>query len=380
MLRDHWYPLLRTRDLPLDRPVAAHLLGEPLVLFRDAAGTPHCLADRCSHRSVPLSLGRICDGKLECMYHGWQFGPAGECKRIPTIDESERLPKKADVPARAAVERSGLVWVYAGDRLSADPDTIPSYPEYDSPDWWVAGQGVMDLDVDYSLVIENLVDASHVPFTHRGTLGSPDQGQPLDIDVQVQANGGYRAVVKATRTPVPIPDYFAFDPPCNVRIGRNDGSLVRLFHCIPLAMGRMRMTWWIAMHKPQLDDETRLLISDPEAARREEEEMAASQQMIYDEDIAMLKAQQSRINEGAPSFGCPVKNDIMSLRCREWRDENDGPGTWIGAQQLKEPKNAARKLPIAAPGGPDASGASGVSGVSDVGVAEAAKGAEPARA
>lgn len=348
MLRDHWYPLLRTSDLPRDRPIAIQLLGEPLVLFRDAAGAPQCLTDRCSHRSVPLSLGRICDGKLECMYHGWQFGSGGECKRIPTLEEADKIPKKADVPARAAVERAGLVWVYAGERQSADPGTIPDYPQLDSPDWWVAGQGSMDLDVDYSLMIENLVDASHVPFTHRGTLASPDQGQPLNIDVQPMANGGYRAVVKSTRAPVPIPDYFAFDPPCNVRIGRNDGSLVRLFHCIPLAKNRLRMIWWIALHKPQLDRRTRWQLSVPYLKQREERLMAASQQSIYNEDIAMLLAQQRRINEGAPSFGCPVKNDIMSLRCREWRDDNDGPGTWIEAQ-AKEPKNGARKLPIAAP-------------------------------
>ena len=41
--------------------LARTLLDEPLVLYRDANGAPHALADRCPHRFAPLSMGKLCD-------------------------------------------------------------------------------------------------------------------------------------------------------------------------------------------------------------------------------------------------------------------------------------------------------------------------------
>jgi hypothetical protein len=92
-------------------------------------------------------------------------------------------------------------------------------------------------------------------------------------------------------------------------------------------------------------------IQDPEVARREEEMGAAAQNEIYAEDVAMLLAQQARIAQGARSFACPVKADLLALRCREWRDANDGPGTWFESYAAREPNDGPRRLPVLAKDG-----------------------------
>ena len=54
-----WYPIALASDLQRRRPVGFELMGESLVVFRDARGAPQCLADRCPHRSTPLSRATI---------------------------------------------------------------------------------------------------------------------------------------------------------------------------------------------------------------------------------------------------------------------------------------------------------------------------------
>ena len=73
---DVWTPVLLRRKLT-SKPVRLVIANEPLVLFRDGRGGVGALLDRCPHRGVALSLGRITDGTLECPFHGWRFDISG---------------------------------------------------------------------------------------------------------------------------------------------------------------------------------------------------------------------------------------------------------------------------------------------------------------
>src|SRR3954447_11526083 len=126
-----WYVACQSTDLR-DRPLARSVLGVPLVLFRGQAGKAAALLDRCPHRNVPLSLGRVvAGGRLECAYHGWQFEGAGRCVDIPGLLGGEGKERRA--PAAAVREQDGFVWVYP--ELDAEPDAEPfslpsAGPEY----------------------------------------------------------------------------------------------------------------------------------------------------------------------------------------------------------------------------------------------------------
>lgn len=70
--RQFWYPISLSKDLLAGEIVGLHLLGDPVCLYREKGGRVVCLADRCAHRSAPLSIGQIRDEQLECKYHGWK--------------------------------------------------------------------------------------------------------------------------------------------------------------------------------------------------------------------------------------------------------------------------------------------------------------------
>jgi len=101
-------------------PLGVLVGAGPLVLFRGPDGRPRALEDRCPHRGLPLSLGSCRRGTLSCLYHGWAFDGTGALLEVPTsLDEP--LPRVA-VPAYAAAEADGYVWVAAG---SAPPGPPP---------------------------------------------------------------------------------------------------------------------------------------------------------------------------------------------------------------------------------------------------------------
>ncbi len=82
-LRNYWYPILQSDELPLDRPVGLKCLNEPLVAWRDQDRLPHVFTDRCPHRNAKLSLGRLLGGALQCAFHGLRFAGGGRCVLIP---------------------------------------------------------------------------------------------------------------------------------------------------------------------------------------------------------------------------------------------------------------------------------------------------------
>src|SRR6188768_2520237 len=107
-----WYVACESAELRSNEaPLARTVLGVPLVLFRGANGKAAALLDRCPHRNVPLSLGRVvAGGRLECAYHGWQFEGGGRCTHIPGLLGPEGKERRA--PAAAVREQDGFVWVY----------------------------------------------------------------------------------------------------------------------------------------------------------------------------------------------------------------------------------------------------------------------------
>src|SRR5437868_1466693 len=118
-LKNYWYIAARAAGLR-SRPIARTVLGERLVLFRQADGRPAALIDRCAHRNMALSRGRARGGCVECPYHGWLYDGKGACAAIPSLCGAP--PVHARVRAYPARESDGFVWVYlGGDPPAAEP-------------------------------------------------------------------------------------------------------------------------------------------------------------------------------------------------------------------------------------------------------------------
>ena len=164
-LHNAWTVAAWANELPTGQMLARTLLDQPLVFFRDAAGQPQALLDRCPHRFAPLSMGRLCDGgaSVQCPYHGLRFDGGGACVHNPHGDG--RIPAAANVRSFPVVERCSALWIWMGDAALADPARIPDFP-FNDPAHWAVGTGSMVVDAPYELEIDNILDLSHIEFMH----------------------------------------------------------------------------------------------------------------------------------------------------------------------------------------------------------------------
>ncbi len=198
-LRDAWYMLADAGEVGAT-PVGRMLLGDPVVLWRDADGAPVALEDRCCHRRMPLHKGRVSGNTIACGYHGLAFAPDGRCVTVPG---QARIPPGARVRAYPACERHGWVWVWPGDRARADRSLIPDFSTHGGQGWTACGSN-FDMACDYMLLVENLLDLSHVGFVHQGTIGSDDSVAKLKIE----RGTDWLRVTRATEN-IPVPRLYA---------------------------------------------------------------------------------------------------------------------------------------------------------------------------
>lgn len=120
-----WHPVAFATEVA-DRPVHADLLGEPLVVWRRADGTPRVMSDLCVHRGTALSLGWVKGDELVCAYHGWRYGADGRCVAIPQKEDPAAVPAKARV--RAQVIREFEDTIFGQDQVvveSQRPERVP---------------------------------------------------------------------------------------------------------------------------------------------------------------------------------------------------------------------------------------------------------------
>lgn len=149
------------------RPLAVTVLGRPLVLVR-LDGAVVAMEDRCPHRQVPLSAGRVRGAGIECAYHGWVFGADGRCTAVPGMGPGECLPA-ARARTLAVRELDGMVWV----RLAPDGDPAPPamVAAFAPQSRKFLGQlrwrgHVVD-------AIENFLDPLHTHLVHPGLVRRP---------------------------------------------------------------------------------------------------------------------------------------------------------------------------------------------------------------
>src|SRR5581483_6913939 len=69
LLRRYWQPVAAASEITDEHPKQrVRILGEDLVLYRDANGGYGLLAEHCSHRGTSLYYGFLEDGGLRCPY------------------------------------------------------------------------------------------------------------------------------------------------------------------------------------------------------------------------------------------------------------------------------------------------------------------------
>jgi vanillate O-demethylase monooxygenase subunit len=196
-VRNAWY--VAAWDHELSRSMLRRIiLEEPVVLFRSTEGKPVALEDRCCHRQAPLSLGKLAGDVVTCPYHGLQFDTTGRCIKVPS---QEKIPPNARVKSYPVVEKNHWIWIWAGDPAKADPALIEDFHWMDDPAWRFGGS-YLHVDGNYLLVVENLLDTTHLPFLHPNTLGTDSFARS---EFEVKREGDRITVARYVMDDLPAP-------------------------------------------------------------------------------------------------------------------------------------------------------------------------------
>ena len=201
-LRNTWYVAAWSQDVVQGELFRRKILGESIVLFRDAGGAIAALADYCPHRFAPLHLGKLLPGgTLQCGYHGLEFNTGGACVHNP--HGNGVIPPAATVPAYPATEKHGIVWIWMGKR-AADPALIPDFSILDTAGDRLGHHDHIVFEANIEFVTTNLLDLSHVSFLHDGILGNEET---IVADIDVRQDGDTLYVTREQRN-VAIPQLY----------------------------------------------------------------------------------------------------------------------------------------------------------------------------
>ncbi len=175
-LRSYWQPIAAAEEMPPGGdPLPIRIMSEDLVLFRDDKDRLGLIQQFCPHRGTDLSYGRVEDGGLRCLYHGWLFDIHGKC-----LDQPAERKKFCDsvpmtpIPCR---RRAAAIWAYMG---KGEPPMIPDFQFLTAPEAnrqtfrtkqmcnWLQG-------------LESVLDPAHTTYLHRRPVGTRSIRSGFDI-------------------------------------------------------------------------------------------------------------------------------------------------------------------------------------------------------
>jgi phenylpropionate dioxygenase-like ring-hydroxylating dioxygenase large terminal subunit len=194
-----WYPVYYVEDLDKNKPNAFTLLERDLVIWWENNHQEWCVfLDQCPHRLAPLSQGRINEqGLLECPYHGWTFSGMGECQNIPQQppETHAETSQRSCVKSLPTTVRQGLLFVYPGKPENANLTKIPLVEALEEiSDEWVCLNTFRDLPYDAFTLLENVLDSSHIPYTHHRTVGNRINAAPVELEIIESNQYGFTGV------------------------------------------------------------------------------------------------------------------------------------------------------------------------------------------
>ena len=327
-----WYQAAWAHEVK-DGPFPRMLLNEPVVLFRDKDGNVHALEDRCCHRATPLRLGDVVDEGLQCGYHGLIFDGSGKCVRIPGQDS---IPPQAKVRSYPLVEKQEILWIWMGDAGKADENLIIDFPFLDDHDNHPHYHEVMEIKCNHMLVVENLMDLTHIPYIHGKTIGGGNRLGQVNATMDVTKKDTGVHFIRWMEDIVPPPTYklaagweddvkvdrwqeFEYVAPATVlqwsgalEHGRGakdnrdqkGGFSSHVWHTATPETETSCLYFWSATnsHKPDDQEATKLLHREVSNT--------------FDEDVAFLENQQACLSANPDLVLIDIKHDVARKLAR----------------------------------------------------------------
>ncbi len=318
VLRRFWYALMPMTALDAG-PQPFTLLGEDIVLWKRADGSPCAVRDRCCHRTARLSKGFVEGDHIVCGYHGWTYDCTGACVRIPQAPELQ-IPAGARVPAYHCQQKYGYAWVALDDPLQP----IPDFAEDGAPGYRRIFQFHEEWKTSPLRMMENSFDNSHFSYVHKANFGILEQPKPAPYEFRVTGYGFEAETVVPIRNPAPGHRVTGTTEPITQRhlVNRYFLPFARRFGCTYPASGVQHIIYNCAT---PIDDERMLLV---QWLYRNDSEAACSTRELIDWDAA-ITAEDRDILEATDADAC-----VDTTRRAEFHMPSDKPGLVIRKQLL----------------------------------------------
>jgi phenylpropionate dioxygenase-like ring-hydroxylating dioxygenase large terminal subunit len=331
-LRNAWYVGAWADELKAE-PIARRILNEPVVLFRDREGRAAALEDRCCHRSAPLSRGAIVDAGIQCGYHGLVIDGSGKCVYVPG---QAQIPSDARVRAYPVVEKNQFIWLWMGDPARADAAKIVDFPYHDDHAHWPMKHAVYPIKGGYMLMVDNLMDLTHLGYLHAKTVGGNPSAH-VDAEMKTTRTPTGMKFVRWMKNSVPPPTYVkaagfkgrvdrwqefewvapssilqwtgAADVGTGAPEGKRDGGFqFRLFHGLTPETETSCFYFWSVMNGYRQNE--------PEATETLYSEIAPT----FVEDLEMVEAQQARLDEFGEDRLVDIASDANRVYMRRFME------------------------------------------------------------
>lgn len=171
LLRCYWQPIATDDEMPPGGdPMPIRIMSEDLVLFRDPNDRLGLIGLRCPHRGTDLSYGRIEDGGIRCLYHGWAFDIHGNCIDQPAEPDDKKFCHKVRHTSYPVQQKGGVIWCYMGE---GEQPLVPEFQFMTGPEEQRMAFRVKQ-KCNWLQGLESSTDPAHTSYLHR--LSAPDKG------------------------------------------------------------------------------------------------------------------------------------------------------------------------------------------------------------
>ena len=319
-LRSFWYPIHFSSKLSNESIVNFQLFGEQVSLYRDRNGNAIC--QRCIRSSAQNGTDRQ------------------DTRGVPFNEELET----SDGISLPTEEHDGLIWAYTGNISSTQGTSVasqlhkqqqtrqscdhPSLHDFltmngaemklSAPDGYqVHAELIMEVPVDHGLLLENLLDLAHAPFTHTSTFA---KGWPIPDSVKFNAaqllGGSWQPypIDMAFAPPVMVLSTIGLAQPGKIERGARAADCRNHLHqmhvCLPAKPGHTRLLYRMSLdflewsrHIPAIENFWKHIAKQ-----------------VLGEDLILVEGQQDRLLRGGNTWANPVSYDKLGVRYRRWRN------------------------------------------------------------
>ena len=321
-VRNNWYVAAWSHEVSHE-PLGRRILGQNIVLVR-LNDELTAIEDRCPHRGMPLSQGRIVEGTLQCAYHGLRFNAQGQCVKIPG---QEKIPEAACVKSFLTKEQDGAVWIWMGEPRLAHVHEIPEFPLHSDPNWLWHGETVQ-FKANHLYIYDNLLDLTHVGYVHQHTIGGQEETHST-AETKIEQNGNTVTVTRKMLAVDAPPTYKAVVPFTNKvdrwqRVEFRPGLVIISVGANERTDGAKQPLSYSASSfqaiTPETEERTHYFWSTGvDRGRFGEQDLAIKIDQVrktFEEDLVVIEAQFKRIMDDPERPLLAIRSDAASIMAR----------------------------------------------------------------